>query len=293
MKIALTQISKRDIHPQIAMTGSILNVLTAAIKEENTLKRTPRATGYSLGLGAFGESYPAVENTMGELCTTPDMVGTLTAGEENIPETAAGKDVACWTPFNVSIGHDFAEVYSLKSAEPVSIGDIYSALFDKAKTHPDYRGLLAVSMIFRIWDFYGSLVKRTPLQGQLEGKKITDPGQFEKWFTIDKTPVYRGHLALSVGVGLEPEANLFTDDEIGRIFYLHPGNVAGSARMLHNHCLILPPGDMPAGTDNYCEMVKGLLAGRPVIDVKHILDSTTVTGGYLAVNRIQKIEDLP
>ena len=277
----------------IAMTGSINNVLMAQIDRDNAEPRTPENVGYSLGLGAQGSTFDAVEYKLGELCVTPDTIGVLTAGDENIPQFTIGKTTAFFTPFNVSLGGDFEEVYGFQSETPFTIGELYARIFNLARQKACYKGLLGVSLIFRIENFYGSLVKTTPLKGSLPpNEKITDSEHFEKWFRIDKEPVYSHYRVFSVGVGLDLSHQKFPQKSLNRIFYIHPGNVGAADKLLHNHCFILPPGELPQLKDDYNSTVSNLLRGAQVIDVKHILDNSTLREGLLALNYIQEIGDL-
>ncbi|MBL7191189.1 hypothetical protein ISS30_05795 [bacterium] len=293
MSVKFTLLYSRTLKPHIRMTGGINNVLTAAVDEQNTIKRTPSQTGFSLGLGAVGDSFDSVKSKLGELFTTPNLAGVLSSGEKNIPEVSRGADTEFYTPFNVSLGAEFEEVYSFHCEKPAQIKELYSALFDKARDLPDFKGLFGVSMIFRIHEFYGSLVRTSPLKGSLPHRaKLTDPENFEKWFIIDRQPVYADHLAVSAGVGLMPDKHRFEQDALDRIFYVHPGNVPGGGLTLHNHCLILPPGDLPDFKNEYTAMVNNTLKDNQVLDVKHILDNTTLTKGFAAVNYIVEIGNL-
>jgi len=291
MDLKLRFLSGKSITSSITMTGSINNVLMAQIDCGNTKPRTPENAGYSLGLGAQGSTFEAVEHRLGELCTTPDTVGVLTAGDENIPQFTAGENSTFFTPFNVSLGGEFEEVYSFQSETPFTIGDLYAEIFNFARQKTRYKGLLGISFIFRIENFYGSLVKTTPLKGSLQtDEKIIDRGRFEKWFRIDKEPVYHGYRAVSVGVGLDISRQDFSQKSLNRIFYIHPGNVGAVDKLLHNHCFILPPGELPQLENDYNSTVFNLLRVSQVIDVKHILDNSTLSEGLLALNYIQDIE---
>ena len=109
--IQFKQIFKKNLPGKIRLTGSINNVLTSTIDEANAEQRNSGIVGYSLGLGAVGTSFGSVKDTFGELCTTPEFTGVLTAGEINKTIAKPGKDVNFFSPFNVSIGHDFQYGY--------------------------------------------------------------------------------------------------------------------------------------------------------------------------------------
>lgn len=292
-EIRLKLIAEKEFTPRIALTGSIQNVLTARISEENALRRTPTQTGYSLGLGAAGASYDEVKNKLGELCTTTDTVGVLTAGEDNLPIAAKGKDTEFFTPFNVSLGDDFQRLYHFSGEKPFTMTDLYDALFAAAEAIPHYRGMLGVSLIFEIEQFYGSLVKWATLAGKLPvGSRIIDRDRFAHWFRTGEEPDKNGCRAVSVGVGLDRERAVdFPQESLDRIFYLHPANVGSIHKQLHNHCFILLPGVLPEEIDDYNSAVARLLEGGEILDVKHILDNTTLKSGFAGVNLVEEITD--
>jgi hypothetical protein len=285
-------LKSKKLHSQIGLTGSINNVMYAAISSENSVARFPAQTGYSFGLGAFGPNFPAVRHKLGELCTAINFIGVLTAGEENLPVSSTGMNTVFYTPFNVSIGFDFEEVYSFQSEKTFTWGEFYNALFGVARQKSQFMGMLGISVIFRFEDFFGSLIKTAPLKGSLPEGKITDADQFDQWFIIDKNPVYPGYRAISVGVGLEISTHKFSQEALNRIFYFHPGNIGASDRMLHNHCFILPPAEIPQNIASYNSAIAGLLSNSQILDVKHILDNSTLKSGFVAVNYIQEIGDL-
>lgn len=290
--IELDLIFDQERDSRIALTGSINNVLSATIDDDNSLPRTPQQVGYSLGLGAMGDSFSEAALLMGELCTLPKFIGVLTSGEKNETRWAESPAARFWTPFNVSIGNDFEEVYAFSCVEPCPMGELYSVIFDIAMENPHYRGLIAASIYGEIESFYGSLVKTAPLTGSIDTGRIIDPAAFKKWFQVDDKPVYSGHQVVSVGVGLDLTFDEpFPKKTLDRIFYLHPANAGQTGRILHNHCFILPKLPLPDEIESYNEAVSTALRQNGVLDVKHILDSTTLKKGFIAVNYIRKISE--
>ena len=291
--LKLQLLTKRELHSRISQTGSINNVLYALIDIDNTAQLNPQKVGYSLGLGAEGEDFLIVKNCLGELCTTPNSIGVLTSGEENKCEFSLTKGNNFFSPFNVSLGNDFEEVYRFYTDKSVPMSELYAYLFKEANENPAYKGLISISMITKIEDFYGSLVKTSPLAGSLrQGEKIIDAQRFAQWFIVDKEPVYQGHVAVSIGLGMELSKCSFQQKSLERIFYIHPANVGSIDKLLHNHCMILPKIELPDMQNDYNSTVNRLLDENQVLDVKHILDNSTVTAGIIALNYIQEIVDL-
>ena len=276
------------------MTGSIQNVLTSTIDSVNAEVRISEQTGYSLGLGAIGPEFESVKETFGELFTTPGMVGVLTAGESNETITLDGSETEYLTPFNVSIGGDFQYVYEFSSLDKITFTDLYNAFFAETEKQPGYKGLITASIIFEIEEFFGSLVKWAPLKGKLpEGSRIIDSDRFPDWFRAGAEPDKHGMLAISAGVGLDRTyLDNFPAESLDRIFYLHPANKGTVTKQLHNHCFIIGDGILPEQIGDYNIEVTNILTRNEIIDVKHILDNTTLLRGFAGINVISEIENL-
>lgn len=284
----LEQDQKRCI---IKLTGSIGNVLTSVVNEGNAQPRTPAMTGYSLGLGAFGPNFQSVSKQLGELCTSSTMTGVLTSGDENKPLAKPGLGTRFYTPFNVAIGKDFNETYGFHSEKTITISALFDELISYSRRHPKYTGLIGVSLIFEIESFFGSIVKRSPLSGSIDDGKIIDHGRYNDWFKIDTECKFNGCRAVSVGVALDLQSSVFPEDMLKRIFYIHPANKNTSDKMLHNHCFILDKGHLPSRIGAYNSAVAGLLGNNEIIDIKHMLDNSTMMRGFAAVSQIQEIID--
>jgi hypothetical protein len=281
---------QRNRFSEIRLTGSINNVLTASISEANSVGLTPQKVGYSLGLAAIGPSFKSCRERMGEFCTTPGYMGLLPSGENNLAEVVQGMTKTFYTAFNVAIGTDFEEIYSFDFGDEVTFTLFYDKLFEMARGKENYKGLLATSLVFQIEAFYGSLIYNSPISGKLASNKINDNDQFPNWFRVDTQPVYQGKLAVSVGVGFDSESKSFPPEKVNSIFYYHPANVgSGTKILLHNHCFVLEAGKIPVKIGDYNSLIGGMLQNHSILDVKHILDKSTLKRGLVALNYIQDI----
>lgn len=289
---SLELIHSRSFESVVRMTGSINTVLTASISETTSKQRTPFQTGYSFGLGAFGQNFQVNKYRYGEFCSTPFFSGILTGGEKTETVCKTGSGTLFYTPFNVSIGSEFQEVIRLNLSKTITFSGLYDLLFERGRTKPFYKGIVTVVSIFKIDGFFGSLIRTSPLEGSIPDGKIIDQKRYGQWFGIDTTPVYNGHLALSVGLGLDLNYNRYSEDKIQRIFYLHPGNKNAVEKMLHNHCFILPKGAIPLKAVGLNPLATGMLNENSVLDVKHILDNSTISEALLGVSYAQEITDL-
>ena len=280
---------KRRISNTVKVTGSIQNVLNAVISPENAVPLSPSRTGYSFGLGSIAPNYQAGRVKFGEFLSTPNTMGALTSGDRNIVESAFSGTERFYSPFNISIGTEFEEILYLESDKAVTFNSLFRSLFERASLNPAYKGIITVATVTVIDNFYGSLVKKSPLAGSLEDGKIIEPGRFNDWFNIDTEPVYQKHAAVSVGMGLDLKNNKFPQDDLDKIFYLHPGNKNISDILLHNHCYILPPVPLPENIGEYNSLVSGIVNNNTILDIKHILDNTMIENGVIAFACTQNI----
>ncbi|MBC8278300.1 MAG: hypothetical protein H8E46_08720 [FCB group bacterium] len=281
--------SKRPGSNPVEVTGSIQNVLNAVISPANTVPITPSRTGYSFGLGSIAPNFQAGRAKFGEFLSTPDTMGVLTSGGSNLVETAFSAVERFYTPFNVSIGTEFEETLYLECDKSVTFNSLYRSLFERASLSPAYKGIITVSAVTVIDNFYGSFVKKSAVAGSLENGKIIEPGRFKDWFIVDTVPVYQKHIAVSVGIGLDMKNSKFPQDKLDKIFYLNPGNKNVSDILLHNHCYILPPSQLPAGIGDYNSFVSGIVNNDTIVDVKHILDNTMIESGVVSFTCTQNI----
>jgi hypothetical protein len=285
-EINLRLISRKNIQTQISLTGSIQYVLSALIDQQNTAPKKAEDGGYSLGLGALGSNFNEIKEKLGEFCSTPQMAAYLTGGEVNVPVVQKGKSAQFFTPYNVSLGSEFDWIYKFNCLQEVTIKDLYLRLFAEFSRKTDYNGLIAVSLIFKIEKFFGSLVKYAPLKGKLPlGQKISDPENYHHWFSYDQEPVYQNKLAFSVGIGCD-RANLSEGyrDFANNIFYVHPASAGSVDYQLHNHCFVLSGEDLPLKAEDYHSAAHELLNHYEIIDIKHIMDHSTLKAGFAAVN---------
>jgi len=281
--------SKRRGSNTVKVTGSIRNVINAVISPANTVPLTPSISGYSFGLGSIAPNFQAGRARFGEFLSTPDTMGALTSGGSNLVETAFSGTERFYSPFNVSIGREFEETLYLESGKAVTFNSLYRSLFERASLNPAYKGIITVSAVTMIDNFYGSFVKKSPVSGSLEAGKIIEHGRFNDWFNVDTAPVYQKHIAVSVGIGLDLKNNKFPQDELDKIFYLHPGNKSISDILLHNHSYILPPAQLPVNIGDYNSFVSGIVNNNTILDVKHILDNTMIEDGVVSFTCTQSI----
>lgn len=286
----------------IDILGDIANVIDCAITPGLVAGKPFFESEYSLGLGALGASPDDYLPVMGEaVMLAGTMVWLPTDGNDTpdymIPRKAS-TSVVLQTGFNASIRGGFNEFVQFTAApdRPASVREIYRALFDlaKARRH-DYRGVLGLAMRAEIHEAFGAGITKSPLLSNrpANGKMITDPSNYDDWFESDKTPRHQGTTALICGAGEDLTANLSTIDQelLRRMFYFNPANKGAHTEVLHNHAVFFRHAPAPIGTrDMDVEMRRVVDAGE-FVDMRHLLDQTTVTSAILGVNYVQEVRE--
>lgn len=288
----------------IDILGDISNVIECAITPELVAGKPFFETEYSLGLGALGAAPGDYLPVMGEaMMAAGTMVWLPTDGHDTpdymIPRKASTA-VVLQTGFNASIRGGFNEFVEFTAApgHPASVRDIYRALFDLAKTRrADYRGVLGLAMRAEIHEAFGAGITKSPLLSNrpANGKMITDPSNYGEWFESDKTPRNQGTTALICGAGEDLTADLsrIDQDRLRRMFYINPANKASQNEVLHNHAVFFRNAPGPGGTHDMDVEMRRVVEGGEFVDMRHLLDQTTVDSALIAVNYVQEVrEDL-
>ena len=286
----------------IDILGDIANVIDCAITPELVAGKPFFESEYSLGLGALGGRAEDYLPVMGEaIMVAGTMVWLPTDGNDTpdymIPRKAS-TSVVLQTGFNASIRGGFNEFVEFTAAPgcPASVREIYRALFDLAKTRRgDYRGVLGLAMRAEISEAFGAGITKSPLLSNrpANGKMITDASNYDEWFESDKTPRHQGTTALICGAGEDLTADLsaIDQDRLRRMFYINPANKGAQNEVLHNHAVFFRNAPPSGGTrDMDVEMRRVVDAGE-FVDMRHLLDQTTITRALIAVNYVQEVRE--
>lgn len=286
----------------IDILGDISNVIDCAITPDLVAGKPFFESEYSLGLGALGGCPEDYLPIMGEaIMVAGTMVWLPTDGNDTpdymIPRKASAA-VVLQTGFNASIRGGFNEFveFTAPPGRPASVREIYRALFDLAKARrPDYRGVLGLAMRAEIHEAFGAGITKSPLLSNrpANGKMITDPSNYDDWFESDKTPRNQGATALICGAGEDLNADLSAIDQerLRRMFYINPANKGAQNEVLHNHAVFFRNAPAPGGTrDMDVEMRRVVDAGE-FVDMRHLLDQTTVTSALIGVNYVQEVRE--
>jgi anti-anti-sigma factor len=284
----------------IDILGDIANVIDCAITPELVAGKPFFESEYSLGLGALGGRAEDYLPVMGEaIMVAGTMVWLPTDGNDTpdymIPRKAS-TSVVLQTGFNASIRGGFNEFVEFTAApgRPASVREIYRSLFDLAKTRrPDYRGVIGLAMRAEISEAFGAGITKSPLLSNrpANGEMITDASNYDEWFESDKTPRHQGTTALICGAGEDLTADLsaINQDRLRRMFYINPANKGAQNEVLHNHAVFFRNAPPSGGTrDMDVEMRRVVDAGE-FVDMRHLLDQTTITRALIAVNYVQEV----
>lgn len=284
------------------VTGDIKDVLYSRVTREKLFSKTFSEAEFSIGLGALGDAVEDYYTMMGEMMTIGGtMVWLPTDGNDTpdflIPRADTGR-VRVRTGFNVSLNGVFNELIYFESGAPrgVSLGEIYKELFRLASVRrPDYKGALGLAACAQMPAVYGSGILKSPVVEftPADGRMITEDGNVEHWMESDKEPRHTGVTGLICGIGISLQADLsaFDQDILNRIFYLHPANTGGKNQMLHNHGVFFSLQSFPGRAVNLEKQIDQVVEQGDFIDMRHLLDASTIERALIGVSYLQDLRE--
>jgi anti-anti-sigma factor len=283
----------------IEILGHIDDVLESRVTEDLLESKTFSSKGYSLGLGALGATDAEVMPLLGEMMTIGGtMVWLPTDGHDTpdflIPKTDS-ETVKIRTTFNASLAGAFNEYADFRAATPegASLTELYRALFDLARERrPDFRGAIGLAMRADVSAVFGSGVTMSPIAAHApaNGKRITDPENFAKWFEFDTEPRHEQVTGLICGVGVDLRADLSAFDEasFAATFYRNPANQPALDCLLHNHGVFFDSLPFPDPPRDLNTEILDVVEHGTFVDMRHLLDRTAVTRAWIGLIYVQE-----
>ena len=283
----------------LKITSDISKVLYARLGDEDICTRRFSETEYSIGLGALGASVTECAPYLGEMITIGGtMVWLPTDGHDTpdflIPKRDTG-EVTIYTGFNVALDGTFNDIIVMESenGSPFSISELYAAIFAFAREHrPNFKGLVSLALWADLNALYSSGVKISPIRkfAPANREMIMHPDNINTWFDIATESRYQGETMVGFGMGLDLQRELsaYDQDGVNALFYLHPANIGTKKLLLHNHGVIFKhlPWTRSANLD---AEIRRIVAEGEFLDMRHLLDNTSVTRALIGVSYIADI----
>jgi anti-anti-sigma factor len=288
----------------IEVLGDVRDVLHARITPAHLCSKRFSETEYSIGLGGLGDRLQDYFPLMGEMITVGGtMVWLPTDGHDKpdflIPRNDTGQ-ITLRTAFNVVIAGGFNEFMSFESAaaEGTPMDVLYRALFDQAhQRRRDYRGAIGLAMRAQMGAVWGAGIKRSPIQGYAppNHELINHPTNVAQWFDFDAAPRHGGATALICGVGadLTKDLSTYEQEELNSVFYLNPAQPPNTRELLHNHAVLFSPLPFSEPSASLEDEIKRVVDEGDFIDMRHLLDRSTVRQALLGVSYIQSFRRDP
>ena len=285
--------------------GDIRDILHSRVTAETIYSKRFFDKEYSIGMGGLGPRLEDYLNLLGEMITIGGtMVWLPTDGNDTadflIPKTDQG-DVMIRTGFNVSIKGAPGEYAHFKSSEAngTPIGMLYRHLFALARERRrDFRGALGLVIRAQLGAVYGSGIKKSAVvqNAPANGKMILHESNLADWFDSDAAPRHTRVTGLIVGLGADLTADLsdYSEEDFNRVFYMHPVNIGGKQELLHNHAVMFneqtPVPSDPAALETE---IRRVIDQGTFLDMRHLLDSSTVTEALIGIHYIQSFRPDP
>ncbi len=285
---------------RLKTVGDLTKVMNATLEPEDIRQRRFSEAEYSIGLGALGGSLEDCLPLMGEMMTSGGiMVWLPTDGNDTpdflIPQKDTG-EVVIHTGLNLALHGEFNDIMLVgdgAGSKPVTIGELYEAIFDIARERQTAnRSLISVAMIADLDVLFSSGVKIAPIKKHAPANKglITDPDNIEQWMDINLEPKLPGRTMISFGLGLDLTADLshLSKQALENAFYMHPANVGNKKMMLHNHGVVFENIQWEYALNLDGEIRRIARAGE-FVDMRHLLDTTRIKRAIAGVSYISDI----
>lgn len=284
----------------LKIVGNLMKVMHATLEPGDIRKRHFSEAEYSIGLGALGSGLEDCLPLLGEMMTIGGtMVWLPTDGNDTpdflIPQKDTG-EVVIHTGLNLALDGEFNDIMLVGNAnesKPISIGDLYNAIFDIARERQmPHRNLVSVALIADLDALFSSGVKISPIKifAPVNNGMITDPENIAQWMDISIEPKFPGRTMVSFGLGLDLTADLssLSKPALDNMFYLHPANVGDKSMMLHNHGVVFECLKWQHVLDLDSEIRRIVRQGE-FVDMRHLLDTTRITRAIAGVSYISNI----
>ena len=282
------------------VVGSVADVLHARVTPEALVLRKFSETEYSIGLGAMGGSADDCAPYLGEMITVGGTMVWLPTDGNDTPDflipRADSELVGIRTAFNASLVGAFNEYCLFRSADPAgaTLEEIYAQLFARAATERGKQaGVMALAMRANLKAAYGSGVTIAPITdfAPPNGEMIIDAKHIKRWFEADTEPRHEDVTALSVGFGVNLQADLsaLSKADLDAVFYIHPANVGSKQHLLHNHGVMFEP--LPPSADDAAleDVVNQTIESGTFLDMRHLLDTTRTDHALIGISYIAHI----
>ncbi len=286
---------------ELAVTGSLGNVLHASIKKDDVHAVRFRDCDYSLGLGALAENSENARTILGEMITLHGSMVYVPTDGHFIPDFFTPLDdtgsIKIYTGFNIALQGSYQKYISFISdnAEGVSLSRIYDTIFHQESLKENSKGIAALALIGITAGVRSSGIIQSPIpENNLPpGTTIMDPDNFSTWNALINDPLFYGNTLVSFGIGIDLTHDLSSFDEssLSSLYYIHPANRGVQTMYLHNHGVIfrgVPYNEQDTLNNN----IKRVVKKGEFVDMRHLLDDTRFIRGICGIAYISGISNL-
>ncbi len=265
---------------ELSVYGSIEDVLFSRISEQLLSGQKVGDVSYSLGFGAVAGSSEEAFLQLGELVTLPGIAAYLPCVNPNFPEVNKDQENILHSPFKISIsGFDNAKL-NFNDYNNIRAIDIWKKVINSENILDCESAIFAGVYFAKIDSFSGAYVKKVPTveTAPENDTPINDPEFYPEYFQATNYPEYSGKVAVITGVSIDTESPMI--NRLGgreqKIFYSHPGSTnQQESVVIHQHAIITNSTELPDEMPSIGETIQHFIKGTEIIDVKHVVDTST------------------
>lgn len=300
-------IPQPTVESTVEVLGNVNDVLYCRITPDHLSSKNFFSTEYSIGLGGLGDRLDDYFPIMGEMITIGGTMVWLPTDGNDIPDfLIPHKDtgqITIRTAFNASIAGGFNELMVFESVSPegTAIDDLYRALYHLARTRDTgFRGVLGVAIQAQMPSLLGAGIRQSPIleRAPKNGEMILHSSNVDQWFEFDAVPRHRDVTGLICGLGVDLSADLsrYNQEQLHSVFYIHPTHGENDEKeqvLLHNHAVVFNSLPFPERPVNFDREIKNVVEKGDFVDMRHLLDRSTVSKALIGIGYIQEFRRDP
>jgi len=256
----------------------------------------------SLGFGALGgvpsEYLPAIGHMLtfdGRLFWTP---ANTSVADYLFPDAANLDKSLLQSGFNLALDGPWHELIRFNGetvAGGIELGRVIRELLRFTATrHPDFKGMVWVSMLAFTGPVFMRSLKRAPLgaSGPENMKTIDHPTNIYNWYDEDQLPCLREGIGVINGVAVDLMRDLsdYSEMLLERIFRLSPMSMGGRDCLMHNHAALFHNAGFPESCDDLRQEILRLSDNGELARVGEMQEKTRIRSAVIGLSLIDELE---
>lgn len=239
--------------------------------------------GYTLGVGALGETGPAVLDRLGELVTVPGAVYWLPGDGRQLPDFLVTVEGKAQLPVHLLYGlilEGRPQVYGrFIASDPqdgAALGDLIRDLLAWTSGQKEQAEVIGLALRAEVAGLWGVGLKRSPQieRAPADGRRISHRENIKDWLHFPTEPTCANHTMLAVGVLAKRTSRLPADLLQAAFGTPEPGTDTSPGSEAHLHGAVFRSVPELGGQNGLEAELAHVVQQGELVSVVHLLPST-------------------